>query len=866
MAIRIPTMQTSQVSAVPSGRQAVPSMSQLMAIGGDGGIGTRLAEAAGDVAEKFRIKALNEAKADKAANIMQRVNGAEEKIRKQQGEFLGMNGVQTEGIEEKASAFADQVTKEAIDGVDDKYMRLAIIDQIGSRRASMLNNIAAHRRREREVVMKDTMNSRISGLTNDYVGTTSREEEQGILRNLSLTVQSMGAAMGQSPETINYNVAAQTSKAVSGKVISMVEKTPGRALAYYNQTKDMILPDDRAGLEHRIQGRIEHEEAKRKQAIAERRAELVGGVNDAYSYMMETGDASALQQIRTGFVSIGDRDRASKIDQTVKAGSMAYALTTKTESMPFAKRVEEITGAFQVTGVEGAGDVVQARQLAMKKVSQDMESFRKDPAGYVDQSIPQSATGASRLQARLERQRELGVGLDYKPELLSDVEKATFKNQWKDAKDGRAKLDMVNAINKQYGDFAPAILDELKVPAGAMAGAALSDMNAAADTDAALLVTAATSDRKDIPKADSMKAVDVQAAVEGSSVYGVKAKVARITGADAKMQEGVRSLENTLYNAVLITGNTKTANVLDGYIGALDDSDYMVTFDRRMVPDEGKLMTALDNKKQQFASQYGADVKEKAGIFSRFLGSAYQNNTVWIDSPDGNGWVLLNKTTQALVAGPDGEPLRTTIDEVNSAKPRGMESAVEMGEGVIQRPVSNRQNIQQPEPEIAAQAKSKYGFLAKHNVKTLVNPKKGEGYAETWPADEEGSPDWKRPEQLPMGTHGVEIKDPANFSPDDYAAEVFSHVDKTGIQAAKDLLGSMNKEQIEAMKGSANDYSMSKDMGMSEEDSLRNASMAVLRGYVFGQWPKEAIDELGFNAQQKQILEKAKKYAKTGKK
>ncbi|WP_297891672.1 hypothetical protein [uncultured Desulfovibrio sp.] len=171
---------------------------------------------------------------------------------------------------------------------------------------------------------------------------------------------------------------------------------------------------------------------------------------------------------------------------------------------------------------------------------------------------------------------------------------------------------------------------------------------------------------------------------------------------------------------------------------------------------------------------------------------------------------------------------------------------------------------QQIDKVITAQAAKQYAFLSKHNVKTFVNPKQGEGYAETWPADEEGSPEWKRPEQLPMGVAGVEIKDPHNFGAKDYAAEVFSHVDHTGVQAANILLSSMSKDQISTMKGAANDYAMSKDMGMPEEAALQNASMAVLRGYVFDQWPKNAIEELGLSADQMKILDNAKKYAVTG--
>lgn len=624
--------------------------------------GTSLMQAGADVA----AVAQQQYKADQASFVLQRVTAAEEKMRTKQNEFLGLQGINADGVDRQAVDFADAITREATDGADE-LSRIAIIDQLSSKRSSMLNSVAAHARRENLSVKQQTLTSRVQGLSSDFITTTNPQEEQATLRNLALTVESMGAALGQDAETINYNIAAHTSKAVSGKVLNMVESDPRRALAYYQQAKDTIMPEDRAGLEHRINGRIEHDEAKRKAAVAERRAELAGGVNDAYAYMMATGDASALQQIKIGLRAIGDTDRASKIEQTIKAGSMAYEMTSKGESLPFAERVNEVNRSFQVTGVEGAADVIEARNLALRKVSQDMESFRKDPAGYVDAGIPQSSQGSARLQARLDRQRELGAGLEFKPEVLTDVEKSTLHRQWNDAKDGRAKLDMVAAINAQYGTFAPAIMDELKIPTGAVAGASLLGITAAADTDAALLVTAATTKRSDIPKAEVMKPADVTAAVEKSGVYAVKAKVARIIGADAMTQESTRSLQNTLYNTVLITGDTDKANVLDAYYGTVDDDEHALTYDKKLIPNDNTLLDALEARKKEFAPQYGTSAPK--GIMSRFLGNAYENSTVWIDAPDGNGWVLLNTVTQALVADTaSGGPLRVTMDDVTKQR------------------------------------------------------------------------------------------------------------------------------------------------------------------------------------------------------
>ena len=157
-------------------------------------------------------------------------------------------------------------------------------------------------------------------------------------------------------------------------------------------------------------------------------------------------------------------------------------------------------------------------------------------------------------------------------------------------------------------------------------------------------------------------------------------------------------------------------------------------------------------------------------------------------------------------------------------------------------------------------ASDQYKFLANHDIITIVNLKDNEGYAETWPADEPGDPSWPRPETIPMGKAGVEIKR-KDFNANDYAAEVFSHVDQKGISYANKLVESLSPAQLDILKQQSADYDMSKKLGMSEELAVRNAGMSALRGFVFGQWPKEAIDHLGLNKSQTKMLEDAQRYA-----
>lgn len=170
-------------------------------------------------------------------------------------------------------------------------------------------------------------------------------------------------------------------------------------------------------------------------------------------------------------------------------------------------------------------------------------------------------------------------------------------------------------------------------------------------------------------------------------------------------------------------------------------------------------------------------------------------------------------------------------------------------------------------PALQTQAEQKYGFLKNHgNVQLIETPASGRnrfGGSETWPAGEEGSPDYPRPKGLPKGIDGVEVRS-KGFSPDDYAAEVFSHLDPRGKDYADKFLTSLTPKQTEWLKKEALDYGHPKTPE-EEKHAMKIASQAALRGYVFGQWPASAFTRAGLSTEQKQLLMDARKYARTGK-
>jgi hypothetical protein len=166
--------------------------------------------------------------------------------------------------------------------------------------------------------------------------------------------------------------------------------------------------------------------------------------------------------------------------------------------------------------------------------------------------------------------------------------------------------------------------------------------------------------------------------------------------------------------------------------------------------------------------------------------------------------------------------------------------------------------------DILNRARSKYGFLKNLNVNVIVNPKDNGMYAETWPINEPGAQDQPRPKELPINVLGIEINKPDSFSEDDLAGEAL-HVDPLARQTAESITKSISPAQLSKILTNSNDYELSIKLGLDEARATQNAMDSMIRGYVVGQWPKEAIDEIGLDQSQRALLEGLKDYATTGK-
>ena len=166
-----------------------------------------------------------------------------------------------------------------------------------------------------------------------------------------------------------------------------------------------------------------------------------------------------------------------------------------------------------------------------------------------------------------------------------------------------------------------------------------------------------------------------------------------------------------------------------------------------------------------------------------------------------------------------------------------------------------------PISSLSSSTAQAYPFI-KQNNPVLVptsNPN-----SETWPAGEEGTPDYPRPASIPMNQHGIEIT--PGMTPDDIAGEVL-HVDPYANQIRSQLQASWTPEQIAHLKRESLDYGQDGPTVdyMPPERRLQNATDSAIRGTVVNQWPAEANRNMNYTAHQQLMLDRLKQYMTTGK-
>lgn len=169
---------------------------------------------------------------------------------------------------------------------------------------------------------------------------------------------------------------------------------------------------------------------------------------------------------------------------------------------------------------------------------------------------------------------------------------------------------------------------------------------------------------------------------------------------------------------------------------------------------------------------------------------------------------------------------------------------------------------------VVEQAITQYPILAGLGIKSSYDYGAHPGYLEFWNKTEEGTSNYQRPSNIPLGSIGLQILS-QKTTPTDVLADVASHylrkTDPTVKSYYQQFVNSLTPMQHQRLQ---EDYAYSR----AHEGETRpfgewlqtTRLPAYFRGYTFNQWPSSFTSKL-FTPQQIAIFNKVRSYLGVGK-
>lgn len=160
-------------------------------------------------------------------------------------------------------------------------------------------------------------------------------------------------------------------------------------------------------------------------------------------------------------------------------------------------------------------------------------------------------------------------------------------------------------------------------------------------------------------------------------------------------------------------------------------------------------------------------------------------------------------------------------------------------------------------------AKEQYPILNTLDLNYKYSPLKAPGFLEFWPSDEEGTPEYPRPTEFPLGTIGVEVYDP-NTRPIDILGDVVSHhlinTDPHIMKYYEKFQDSLTPRQRFQLQRQY-DYA-TKNEGEQRPYAVWESNVGMpgyFRGYAFQQW--DHADEM-YTPRQREMFDRMMNYLK----
>ncbi len=474
-----------------------------------------------------------------------------------------------------------------------------------------------------------------------------------------------------------------------GKLDKAIFNDPEGAYRDLMQGKyDTIMPDD-AMKQHfieRAQWRADRNaaraEALERKAEAERNRQarnLARKSDDWLASIADTGEGGYDLPGQLRAIGTDDSLRAAdELDAKQKAARLSYKFTLANAEKPFTEQMKAVETAFSYEpGQEGARELIQARDMAARAVQKRYEAFLKDPANYAGQVVPrQEGESAEDFISRsLALQTELGAGSPFfEPRILAADQAKNFVSSKWNKMDSTTKMSILRGMDKEYGKYKGKVLDEL----GLGAAVTFADFADAADpknaTFSHTLLEMATVKEADIPgdvKVKNETKRKASEALQGSDVWKAITGKFKYQPQNSIGMEYIKNLETGLINTAIATGDVgKTMDMLDRTYNAVTDDDlgYLIYPKNTGLSSgqfEGRLRDAKEKVAEFIAWQTPPEGNKMAqALYREKVKDLKGSGSVWVNSPDGDGFTLLDKTTGKAITGKDGKPYSISLSEL----------------------------------------------------------------------------------------------------------------------------------------------------------------------------------------------------------
>lgn len=405
---------------------------------------------------------------------------------------------------------------------------------------------------------------------------------------------------------------------------------------------------------------------------------LLHGLKDAETKARLSGDTSMLEDIAGGLRALGS-DKAGEVQRRVDfwKGSEQTRQWAMQASLP--QLAEQIRAVDKQVAPETAKSLPveelerlhAQREVLVSMAQERANAIKADPAQAADSDpgagITEGLAPGDKARSRLAWQEKQGVG-ELAQRATTKAEAEKIKSQW-DKAPAEQKASLLGELVKIYGENAPRVVGEIGIGPleQDVATAVMADgtrTNAATETFRILALNP-----KEVPGFEEARNDEVQAALDGSEVYQAYRKHAQTTLDPASLAV-VNDMTSLAKKAKKLgKSDSEIASMLDmgreSYLG--DGAAVVIPAGMTEVQVEAGLKWAIEGPLKQFLQEGRPDLKGGAAGYSAGEElSRLKAAGVWVASPDGNGFIMMDSVTKKPVTNSRGQIFIVSREQIQN--------------------------------------------------------------------------------------------------------------------------------------------------------------------------------------------------------